>query len=546
MSQTPEPISPSRNQQRANAPVPEQVDVAIVGAGLGGLTAGAYLARKGLKVACFDAHYVAGGCATQFSRGPKSARYHFDVGLHYIGDCGADGAIPSILADVGVSLDFLPLDQEGFDELIFPDLRFRVPASIDVYRDRLVDVFPSERRGIDRYVDFVRQVGLIGRKVEKNDGRLSARIGLDVLLRGRLLARYQRATIKDLLDSCTQDPKLRAVMLGQNGDYGLPPSKVAAVLHAGLAEHYFRGAYYPRGGGQIIADRLAETIEAAGGSVHLRRPIERILVEDGRAVGVRTEARHGEVHEVRARAVLSNADIQRTMIDLVGPEHLPAAWTKRVESFEMAAAIFITFLGVRADMRAKGMRAANYWQFDSYDMEGLYSSARHADGPNPGAAYITSATMKEPDSPHHAPPGVTSLEVMTLLPGTAGYWGASDEQAVRWEYKRDEAYLALKRRVEDQMIERLEGIFPGTAESVVFRESATPLSHTRYTRATAGTGYGLAATPAQFLQGRPGYRGPLQGLYLCGASTRSGHGIVGAMLSGRQSSKRVAVDLGAA
>jgi phytoene dehydrogenase-like protein len=66
----------------------------------------------------------------------------------------------------------------------------------------------------------------------------------------------------------------------------------------------------------------------------------------------------------------------------------------------------------------------------------------------------------------------------------------------------------------------------------------------RFTRATGGTGYGLAATPDQFLRGRPGYRGPIPGLYLCGASTRAGHGVVGAMSSGRQAAARIAADLG--
>ena len=77
----------------------------------------------------------------------------------------------------------------------------------------------------------------------------------------------------------------------------------------------------------------------------------------------------------------------------------------------------------------------------------------------------------------------------------------------------------------------MEAMFPGTRERIVFRESATPVTHTRYTRASAGSGYGLACTPAQFMKGRPGYRGPLTGLYFAGANTRAGHGIVGAMLS---------------
>ena len=134
---------------RARTAIPDRVDVAIVGCGLGGLTAAAHLARAGHSVACFDGHYVAGGCATQFSRGPRSARYHFGIGLHYIGDCGPDGEIPRILDACGVTVDYASLDPDGFDTLIYPDMRFRIPADVDVYRDRLVELFPRERRGID-------------------------------------------------------------------------------------------------------------------------------------------------------------------------------------------------------------------------------------------------------------------------------------------------------------------------------------------------------------------------------------------------------------
>ena len=97
----------------------------------------------------------------------------------------------------------------------------------------------------------------------------------------------------------------------------------------------------------------------------------------------------------------------------------------------------------------------------------------------------------------------------------------------------------IKQRIEDELVSRLERQFPGTAARICYRESATPLSHSRFTRASDGSGYGLAATPDQFLDKRPGYRGPIDGLYLCGASTRAGHGIAGAMMSGLKAAQRI-------
>ncbi len=540
---------PSTSRRRAHASIPEEVDVAVVGAGLGGLVAAAALAQRGLRVSVFEAHYTAGGCATQFGRGPKHRRYNFDVGLHYVGDCEEGGAIPSILRGVGVSVDFQPMEQDGFDTLVFPGLRFRIPADLDLYRERLVALFPRERRGIDRYVSLVRAVMQASRMLDA-DRRPSPVQMARLALAGLRLAPHRNATIAEVLDSITQEPALRAIFLGQSGDYGLPPSKVSAMLHLGLAGHYFRGAYYPKGGGQVIADRLCARIEALGGSIHLRQPVERIVVRDGRATGVRLAPKAGDpAREVRAKVVLSNADLKRTFLELVGPEHLPSSWVARAAGFDMAAALFITFLGIagdHGDLGALGMRASNYWQFDDFDVEAFYGDPeRHRGGPiRAKGCYVTSATLKDPENPeHHAPRGVSNVEVMTVVPSSLARWRVDEGEVSAWRYKRNDAYRALKDDLEAQMIARLDAMFPGAASRVVFRESATPVSHRRYTGATDGTGYGLAATPAQFLEQRPGYRGPLPGLYLAGASTRAGHGIVGAMASGRNAARRVLHDL---
>lgn len=549
--QTPEPTSaakPSRptsdRSRRAHRAPPEQVDVAIIGAGLGGLTAGAYLARRGLKVAVFESHYEAGGCATQFSRGGKGARYHFDVGLHYVGDCAEGGSIPRILGELGTRVEFSQLDPDGFDTLVFPDLTFRIPASLDLYRDRLVSAFPHERKGIDQYVAMVRSVMKVGRALELSEGRPALRTMASLALDGLRLARVESATMAELFEGRIDDPRLRAVIMGQSGDYGLPPSRVSALLHMGLAGHYFRGAYYPKGGGQLIADRIAAALEAAGGSVHLRSPVEKIVVRGGQVVGLRLAAKAGAAaKEVRAKVVLSNADLKRTLLELVGPAHLPSEWVSRGERLEMAAALFIHFLGVQGDLRELGMTSTNVWQFDDYDVESFYRADK-GEGPiGIKGCYLTSASLKDPDNArHHAPEGVGNVEIMCVVPGSSRRWGASDAAADSWSYKHEETYERRKRELEQELLRRLDALYPGAAGRVVFSESASPITHRRFTGATDGTGYGIAATPAQFMKKRPGYRGPLPGLYLAGASTRAGHGVVGAMLGGRSAALRILHD----
>ena len=531
----------AKTATRVRTPIPESVDVAIVGAGPGGLMAGALLAKSGLKVAIFDQHYVAGGCATMFERGRSGERWRFDVGLHYIGDCGFDGKIPTLLRQVGVALEYAELDPDGFDTIVLPGLRFRIPVGHENYRKRLYEHFPKEKKGIDRYVQLLLEVDRTSRKMEGAGGKLGFGMALDTLLHGRMLLKYQNATIAQVLDDCTQDKLLRAVLLGQSGDYGVPPSQASALLHCGLANHYFHGAYYPKGGGQAIADALADTIEAAGSTIHLRCGIAKILIENGAAIGVLTEPVHGVQHRVSAKLVLSNADLKATLLKLVGPEQLPAEWIQKAEQMQMGGALFLACFGLQGTPAQNSLGATNYWQFDDLDPEGFYRDA--ASGELPRGCYVTSGTAKDPTTPGHAPEGMSGVEVMALSAGKPQAWGVTPESLWDDSYRKNPTYLAKKQVTEDDLLRRLDALCPGAASRVVFKESATPLTHTRFTRASDGTGYGLAAIPSQFLRNRPGYRGPLAGLYFCGASTRAGHGIVGAMMSGEQSAQRILADL---
>ena len=502
----------------------ERYDAVVVGAGMGGLVAAALLAARGRSVLVVDQHYVAGGNATVFRR----PGYEFDVGIHYLGTCHDDGAIPRILRAAGVhDVEFLPMDPEGFDTLVFPDFRFRVPGSFDGYRDRLVEHFPSEREGIDRYMRLLGDVQRLMRAAARPMKLPGA------LWRSRSALRWGGGTLGQFLDTCTRDPALRAVLAAENGDYAQPPSRASLAMHAALMLHYLEsGGYYPKGGGQRISDALAASIERAGGKVLLITSVERISIESGRAVGVEIVNKHLGRRRVHADVVISNADLKRTLLELVGPEHLPRRLTRRTEGFEMSPGLGVVYLGLQSDLKQRGLPNTNYWVYPSYDLETAYADTfaqRFNDAP---FVYVSIASLKDPANARIAPAGHTNLQLMSLAPSTPEAWGVRAPAFADGSYRKSDAYKRHKEAYAARLVGAAAAACGDLSRDIVFEEVATPLTHARYTRSTGGTSYGLALTPEQFLHRRPGPQTPIRGLYLCGASLRSGHGIMGAMMSG--------------
>lgn len=519
--------------EQGSDPSLERADVVVVGAGLGGLCTAAYLARAGKRVVVVDRHSVPGGNGTVFTH----HGYEFDVGLHYVGDCGPGGGIPSVLAPLGIELDFRRMDPDGFDTFVFDDgTEFAVPEGVDRFRDRLVEAFPDEARGIDAYLEVVCAI-----ESEIRAGRP-----------GPTVLAHLDSTLGALFDELGLSTRLRTILSGQHGTYALPPSRVSLLLHAALVMHYLRGAYYPDGGGQVIADRLAEYVVAHGGTILLQTPVEEILVDrrvDGPVVtGVRlhvpSSKRAAGVPEViHAPAVVSNADLKATLTRLVPPASLPDDVVDAAERYEMTLPLFVLYLVLDRDL-SEELPNTNLWLLED-DVEGEYATLFAGQLPERPMTYITSASLKDPDNPRLCRPGQTNVQIMTLVPADHAFWGLRAGGPAEGErYRTNDAYRARKQQVRDLLVRRAETVITGLEASIVHEECATPVTHERFVRSTGGTSYGIAATPEQFGLGRPGYTTALPGLYLVGASTTMGHGIGGALAGGPRCAHAVLSALG--
>ena len=498
-------------------------DAIVVGSGLGGLTTAAYLATNGLRTLVLEKHYIAGGNAHVFRR---KQMFEFDVGVHYLGDCGPDGTIPTVLRGVGLEgkVEFLEMDPDGFDTLMFPGIEFRVPKGKDRYRERLVATFPDDETGLHRCLDVLEGVASEFAKVKLP---VEPQDVPRLMQEAPNFMKWGMRTLGELFDDCGLGQKARAILAAESGTYALPPSRAPVIMPAVLMDHYLKGAYYPKGGGQVLPAHFVDVIRSNGGEVRTRAGVERILVEDGKAAGVRLTS--GE--EFRAPVVVSNADLKRTFLEMVGEEHLSPQTVARVGNYRMALPLFCVYLGLDIDLSDR-MPNTNYLYSTSFDIEGLYQDCYEGRVPSELTLFITVASVKDPHTKAIAPEGHSNLQIMTMVPADYSLWGIEKGPASGEKYHRNPVYQSLKQRLTDALVEGAERVIPGIRDHIVWKEAATPISQEHFTLSTGGTSYGIELTVDQFGPNRPSPETEIDGLFLAGASTVFAHGIAGVMRGG--------------
>jgi phytoene dehydrogenase-like protein len=286
----------------------DSYDVIVIGAGLAGLSSAGLLARSDLKVLLVDRQDGPGGYAKGFRRGP----YTFDPAVHWTAQGGPNQLYESTLRYLGVDhlCRFLLIDSAYGAN--FPDGSYHLPLGYEEFVEAHVQAFPNEAAGLRQYWHTALRMH---EDIHKLSMRLSLRTLDQAVEQYPILFKYRTATLQDVLDEYLTDPRAKAVCAATWPYQGAPPSRLAFFGYAQNIMNMLEGSYFCQGSFDSLATALGIAVTQNGGDLLLETEVTRILVEDGKAVGIRT----AKGQEIRAPVVISNADALQTFDELIGP-----------------------------------------------------------------------------------------------------------------------------------------------------------------------------------------------------------------------------------
>ena len=511
-------------------------DAAIIGGGHNGLVCAAYLAAAGLKVVVLERRGVVGGAAVteEFHPGFRNSVASYTVSL----------LNPKIIRDLDLTSHGLRIVERKLSNFLpTSDGRYLIVAGERTHSEvakfstkdaaRLDDYAAS----LDRVAEILRSLAL---QTPPNVVEGDWRAALPELLRagriGRGLAKLPMEARRDLLMLFTSsagdflnrwfesDP-IKAVY-GFDGIVGTYASPYAPGTAYVLLHHVFgevngkKGAWgHAVGGMGAITQAMAKVAAGRGVDISVNSPVRQVTVQNGRAVGVVTEA--GEI--IRAAAVISNVNPKLLYGELMDASVLPAEFRARIEGWRCGSGTFrmnvalselpqFTCLPDAGDHHTAGIILGPTLSY----MERAFFDARlHGWSKQPIIEMVIPSTLDD----SLAPPGchVASLFCQHVAPQLPN--GES------WDDKRE--------TVADLMIDTVNSYAPNFKASVLGRQILSPLDLERIFGLTDGDIFHGAMSLDQMFSARPmlghgNYRGPLRGLYMCGSGTHPGGGVTGA------------------
>ena len=486
--------------------------IIIIGAGIAGLSAGCYGQLNGYQTKIFELHTLPGGLCTAWKR----KGYTFDGCIHWLVGSKPGTALYKIWEELGALQGKTVVDHEEFRRVEGPGGKTLILyTNVDRLEQHMKTLAPADAKVIREFCNAIRSlVHFPDAPPESSRGLidwLKALPGVIAMLPGlATFNKYKSLTIKDFTDRFT-DPLLRQALLDL---LGFPDFAFLGLIMT-LAWMHNRNAGYPVGGSLPFAQAIEKRYLSLGGEIHYKSRVEKILVEKGRAVGVRLT--DGSEH--RADVVISAADGHATIFDMLGGQYVDDEIRGYYETMPIFEPIVMVSLGVARDLSQTPHAVT--WTLDKPVTLG-------------GEVHRTLGMKHYGYDPTLAPAGKSVVEFM--LPSNYKHWKELAGDSERYE--------AEKKQIAITVMEQLDRRIPGITADVEVVDVATPLTFERYTGNWQGSFEGWQVTPKTLgltMTGK-GLRKTLPGLenfYMIGQWVEPGGGLPTGAMSARAMIKKL-------
>lgn len=491
-------------------------DVIIIGAGLGGLTAGAKLSKEGKKVLLIEQHNIPGGCATTFKR--KDLK--IEVGLHMIDGLDKNDPKQKLFVELGIfdNLEFVRIPE--FYRFVKPGIDLIIPYSYKEAIKVLTERFPKEKDGILKFFKVILELGKEVYKVPRQRWKMLLSMPLFPILVPNLMT-HEKTTVGQFMDTLFFDEDLKLVLLATLGYYHDDPYNMSLLYFAGGQASFFRGGgYFIKGGSQMLSDYLASVIEKYDGKVIYGHLVNEILLEKGAAVGVKYSNKTSTKSEqltVFGKYIVANTAIPNVLGDLLKDTRAQNKMSNMVGHLKIAPSILSVYLGFKKTPRELGNSSYSTKFFDGgITSQQELAKYHHIDLSKRVFIFCDYSQIDSGLAPVGKSFGV--LSAMDYISD----WDTLPKD--RYEEKKEEAAQIL--------IGRIDKLIPGIKDEIEYYEVGTPTTIRRYTLNPMGSAYGYAQIPNQAGRKRVRSQSPIRNLFFASAWTEPGGGFTGAILSG--------------
>jgi len=491
-------------------------DAIIIGAGLGGLSAGAILARNNRRVLVLEQSDLVGGCCSTFTH----YGYMFDMGASIV---MALGTMEKVFNKLGTRLEeeVELINCDPIYNCIFRDgSKLKVYQNIERTADEILAISPVDKdnffRFMERFKQFMDGGGDDFFTTPLNSFADMARLFINRPVMAQFFP-YFIKTYQDIMHQYFADERIRASMSYQAFYAGHSPD-LAPGIFALLPYLEHQGMYYPCGGMIAIPQALCRVGEHYGMEVRLKSLVTRIILDDYNQVrGVML----ADGTLITSNVVVSDINARLLYMDLIGEKNLPLMMKFGIKSYETSLSAPMVYLGL--DYKPPLEAHHTLIPLSLSDMNDAYwNRYRKGSIPDQQFGLVCWPTVSDPSL---APEGHHILNLILMGP-----------------YRlKDADWDDEKPRFIDKSIKLLDDlIIPGVAEHVKVKEMASPLDYERKLRLPEGAIYGLQEDlPAQAVF-RPASKSKFfKGLYLAGASTHPGGGVPTTMGSGMIAAEQV-------